>query len=190
MTLAQDVHSGFHHELPLVRAGVRIEEQHKLALARAGVYAVYVDDELGDGIEVRRALSPETRTVAMSALVRTFAETAAHFTEGGRVRGATVLELTSAVHHICDDLSSADHAVVTEALRALDTAVNDVRAESAGERAQREASEASTSAALAAVNVELDQLRRELVDQGQRRPEGTPQGPAPHAPRTAHPTSR
>src|SRR5919201_469152 len=78
MTVAQDLHSGFHHELPLVRAGVRIEEQHKLALARAGVYAVYVDDELGEGIEVTPVLTQETRALAMSALVRTFAETAVH----------------------------------------------------------------------------------------------------------------
>jgi HD-GYP domain-containing protein (c-di-GMP phosphodiesterase class II) len=112
MTVAQDVHSGFHHELPLVRAGVRIEEQHKLALERAAVYAVYVDDELGEGIEVAPVLSPETRALAMSALIRTFAETAAHFTEGGKVRGATVLELTNAVKYICDDLAHADHAVL------------------------------------------------------------------------------
>ena len=112
MTVAQDVHSGFHHELPLVRAGVRIEEEHKLALARAGVYAVYVDDELGEGIEVTPVLTQETRALAMSALVRTFAETAEHLTGGGRVRDATVLELTNAVHSICDDLAGADHAVV------------------------------------------------------------------------------
>jgi HD-GYP domain-containing protein (c-di-GMP phosphodiesterase class II) len=112
MTLAQDVHSGFHHELPLIRAGVRIEEHHKLALARAGIYAVYIDDELSEGIEVNRVLSEETRALAMSALVRTFAETAAHLTETGRVRGATVLELTNAVQHICDDLAAAEHAVV------------------------------------------------------------------------------
>src|SRR4051812_50105387 len=72
MTVARDVHSGFHNQLPLVRTGLRLEEQHTVALRRAGVHAIYVEDEHSDGIDVVPALSEETRALAMSALVRTF----------------------------------------------------------------------------------------------------------------------
>jgi HD-GYP domain-containing protein (c-di-GMP phosphodiesterase class II) len=112
MTVARDVHAGFHNQLPLVRSGLRLEEQHRVALRRAGVHAIYVEDEHSDGIDVVPALSEETRALAMSALVRTFAETSARFTESGGIRNSTVLELIDAVQHICDDLAQADHAVL------------------------------------------------------------------------------
>src|SRR5262249_31028809 len=110
--LARDVHSGFHHELPLVRAGVVLEEQHRLSLARAGIDAVYVEDEFGDGIEVEPLLSDETRAMAMSSLVRTFAETSERLTEGGPLPRSPPLELAGAVKHIRDALAQADHPVV------------------------------------------------------------------------------
>lgn len=112
MTVARDVHAGFHHQLALVRRGLRLEAQHRVALRRAGVNALYVEDEHSDGIDIVPALSEETRARAMSALVRTFTESSARLTEGGGVRRSTVLELIEAVQHICDDLAGADHAVL------------------------------------------------------------------------------
>jgi HD-GYP domain-containing protein (c-di-GMP phosphodiesterase class II) len=91
---------------------VILEEHHRVSLTRAGIDAVYVDDEFGEGIQVEPLLSSETRAVAMSSLVRTFAETSARLTDGGPLRSSTLLELAGAVKHICDDLAHADHSVV------------------------------------------------------------------------------
>jgi HD-GYP domain-containing protein (c-di-GMP phosphodiesterase class II) len=112
MVLAREVHSGVHHQLPLIHAGVRLEDHHRVSLMTAGINAVYVEDELGKDIEVTPALTPQTRALAMGALVRTFAESSAKLTEGGSVPSATLLELGSAVRHICDDIAHADHAVL------------------------------------------------------------------------------
>lgn len=112
MLLARDVPSGFHQVVPLVRRGVRLEAHHKNALTREGVTAVYVDDELSEGIEVGQLLSDETRTVVMGGLVRTFAETSSRLTDARGIRRAAVLDLADAVRQICDDLAHADHAVV------------------------------------------------------------------------------
>jgi HD-GYP domain-containing protein (c-di-GMP phosphodiesterase class II) len=117
MVLATDVLTGLHQELPLVRAGVMLDGHHRDALLGAGIYAVYVEDELGAGIEVTPALSERTRGIAMKAVVRTFAELSQRCVGGGALTSAAVGELSGAVQLICQDLVDADHAVL--ALRDL-----------------------------------------------------------------------
>src|SRR5581483_9621810 len=70
--LARDVHTGRHGRAPLLVRGVTLDERRVAALERAGIHAVYVDDELGSGIEVPQALSEETRIRATAALDTAF----------------------------------------------------------------------------------------------------------------------
>ena len=61
-------------EAPLLRAGVTLGQRHRGALLEAGVNRIYVDDDLGEGIEVPIPLSEATRQEARGAISRTFAE--------------------------------------------------------------------------------------------------------------------
>ena len=70
--LARDVHTGRHGCAPLLVRGVALDRRRVTALERAGIHAVYVDDELGRGIEVPQAVSDETRARATAALDTAF----------------------------------------------------------------------------------------------------------------------
>lgn len=60
----------------LLRAGERLAGEQRRLLTEAGIGRVYVDDELGEGVEVPLPLSPETREHAREALARAFADAA------------------------------------------------------------------------------------------------------------------
>jgi HD-GYP domain-containing protein (c-di-GMP phosphodiesterase class II) len=66
--LAKDVHTGRHGRAPLLVRGAVLDRRRIRSLERAGIFAVYVDDELGAGIDVPHALSEETRARATAAL--------------------------------------------------------------------------------------------------------------------------
>ena len=68
--LGRDVMDGRPGAIPLLRAGVKMTDRHRSALLAAGVNAVYVDDALGEGIEVREVVNPETRRRATAAVSR------------------------------------------------------------------------------------------------------------------------
>ena len=69
--LATDVLTG-RHGTPLLRKGTRLSASYRDALLRAGINAVYVDDELGEGIDVPQILTERTRQEATSALAQAF----------------------------------------------------------------------------------------------------------------------
>jgi hypothetical protein len=50
--LGRDVPARNGGPVPLLRAGVALSERHRDALLAAGINAVYVDDGIGEGIEV------------------------------------------------------------------------------------------------------------------------------------------
>ena len=68
--LGRDVMDGRPSAIPLLRAGVKVTERHREALLAAGVNAVYVDDALSEGIDVREVVDPETRRKATAAVGR------------------------------------------------------------------------------------------------------------------------
>lgn len=69
--LARDVQTG-HGRAPLLVRGIVLDERKLGALERAGIHAVYIDDALGQGIEVPQALSDETHLRATAALGTAF----------------------------------------------------------------------------------------------------------------------
>jgi HD-GYP domain-containing protein (c-di-GMP phosphodiesterase class II) len=70
--LGKDVASGRADGMPLLRAGTALTPRFKNALVRAGVHAVYIDDEQSRGIDPQPALSDETRSAAKAAVARAF----------------------------------------------------------------------------------------------------------------------
>lgn len=65
--LARDIVSG-RDGAPLLRAGVALSARFIDHLGKAGIQAVWVDDELGRGIDPVPAISPQTRGLATRAL--------------------------------------------------------------------------------------------------------------------------
>lgn len=57
----------------LLREGAHLDERMGASLRRRGVFAVYVDDPLSEGIAPARAISPETRRRAIDTLAGVFA---------------------------------------------------------------------------------------------------------------------
>jgi HD-GYP domain-containing protein (c-di-GMP phosphodiesterase class II) len=70
--LGRDVSSGRSDGLPLLRKGTTLSARYKESLLRAGIHAVYVDDEETKGIEPKPAISAETRSAATAAVSRAF----------------------------------------------------------------------------------------------------------------------
>lgn len=70
--LGKDVASGRADGMPLLRAGTSLTPRFKDALVRAGVHAVYVDDEESRGINPQPVLSDATRSAATAAVSRAF----------------------------------------------------------------------------------------------------------------------
>jgi HD-GYP domain-containing protein (c-di-GMP phosphodiesterase class II) len=112
MVLGRDVVTGVHGQIPLLRAGAKLREEYRAALLRAGIHAVYVDDDLGAGIQVSPALSEQTRERATKALVRSFADVPALADRGGTIPEKTVEELATVAELIAREIADADDAVL------------------------------------------------------------------------------
>jgi HD-GYP domain-containing protein (c-di-GMP phosphodiesterase class II) len=112
MVLGRDVVTGVHGRIPLLRAGAKLRDEYRRALLDAGIHAVYVEDELGDGIRVSPALTEQTREKATKALVRSFGDVPSLAASGRTITEATVEELGKVAELICSDLAGADDAVL------------------------------------------------------------------------------
>ncbi len=112
MVLAADIVTDLHAPFPLVREGVVLDFEYREALLRAGIHAVYVRDELSEGIKVSRVLSEETRQAATRALAAAFIDAPALLSKGRGLSSSAVGDLNQAVGFICADLADADDAVL------------------------------------------------------------------------------
>jgi HD-GYP domain-containing protein (c-di-GMP phosphodiesterase class II) len=117
--LARDVLTGRHGRVPLLTSGTRLQPELMSALERAGVRAVYVDDELGSGIDVPLALSEETRTTAAAALERACAR-AQQSASDPEVHASSIGELGEVARLIAEEIAACGDAVL--ALQDLATA--------------------------------------------------------------------
>jgi HD-GYP domain-containing protein (c-di-GMP phosphodiesterase class II) len=112
MVLGRDVLTDVHGHVPLLRAGVPLTVRYRQALLDAGIHAVYVEDELGAGIQVTQALSHSTREHATKALVRSFSGAPALVADGQTLTETAICELADVAARISADLADADDAVL------------------------------------------------------------------------------
>src|SRR4051812_12592163 len=70
--LGRDVFDGRSTAIPLLRRGVKLTARHRDALLGVGVHAVYIQDAIGEGIDVTQAVDPDTRRRATVAVSRAF----------------------------------------------------------------------------------------------------------------------
>src|ERR1700679_2943301 len=70
--LGRDVLIGRPDGVPLLRAGVTLTPRYRELLLRAGISAIYVEDELSNGIAVDPIIDDQTRAVATRAVSGAF----------------------------------------------------------------------------------------------------------------------
>ena len=91
--LGSDVLDGRPAAIPLLRKGVKLTARHRSALLAAGVHAIYVEDALSEGIEVRQAVNPETRRRATEAVSKAFDGAREAFATGRGVPESVISDL-------------------------------------------------------------------------------------------------
>src|SRR4051812_20235970 len=107
--------------IPLLRAGVKLTERHRRALLEAGVNAVYVDDAISEGIEVRQAVDPETRHRATQAVSRAFEGCREAMSAGQPLPDSMLSDLAKVAEMIARDIEeNADMAVALDDLASAD----------------------------------------------------------------------
>jgi HD-GYP domain-containing protein (c-di-GMP phosphodiesterase class II) len=110
--LAKDVLGGANGTIPLLRSGVVMNERFIDRLERAGIYTVYIDDELGQGIEVTPLVSEQTRSLAADSLGAIFAEMRAGESAAQPMDPDTLATLTSVVHLLAAEIGNSKDAAV------------------------------------------------------------------------------
>src|SRR3954447_2297753 len=119
--LGRDVFDGRSSAIPLLRKGVKMTERHRDALLGVGVHAVYVQDEIGEGIQVTQAVDPDTRRRATVAVSRAFDTCKESLSKGTGVPEAVIGDLAKVAEMIARDIEeTADMAVALDALASAD----------------------------------------------------------------------
>ena len=104
--LGRDVESGDPDAAPLLRAGMAIDARQRELLLRAGIRAIWIDDELSRGIEPAPLLSPDTRREASLAVGAALDEARAALGTTNGLSTEAVAALSRATMRIRDDVLS------------------------------------------------------------------------------------
>jgi HD-GYP domain-containing protein (c-di-GMP phosphodiesterase class II) len=119
--LGRDVFDGRSSAIPLLREGVKLTTRHRDALLGVGVHAVYIDDALGEGIEVKQAVDPDTRRRATVAVSRAFEGCKESLSNGRGVPETVMSDLQKVAEMIARDIEeNADMAVALDDLASAD----------------------------------------------------------------------
>ena len=110
--IGRDVHTGIPGQAPLLRRGSLYRAAYTDSLSRRGIRAVYVDDELGEGIDVPEALTDHTRREAENALTRAFEGVPGAFASGKPLPDKAMSDLRRIVQLIADEVADSGDAVL------------------------------------------------------------------------------
>jgi HD-GYP domain-containing protein (c-di-GMP phosphodiesterase class II) len=121
VVLGRDVMDGRPTNIPLLRKGVQLTDRHRDALLAAGVHAVYIDDAISEGIDVKQVLDAETRQRATVAVSQAFDGCKESLSHGGSVPDSVVNDLQKVAEMIARDIEeNADMAVALGDLASAD----------------------------------------------------------------------
>jgi HD-GYP domain-containing protein (c-di-GMP phosphodiesterase class II) len=109
--LARDILSG-RDGAPLLRAGVTLGERFVDHLHKAGIQAVWVEDELGRGIEPLPVLSAQTRSQATRVLAALHDETRRAVAAGRTLDPEATDDLSEVVDAILEEIEELDGRAV------------------------------------------------------------------------------
>jgi len=110
--IGRDVQLGRPDGIPLVRRGVTMTERYRRGLIEAGIHAVYIDDELSEGINPEQLVSDETRAVATRAVASAYEEATRTVVSGQPLGEQTLGALASVVERILLEIESMGGAAL------------------------------------------------------------------------------
>ncbi len=108
--LGRDVLIGRPDGVPLLRAGVTITPRYRELLARAGISAIYVEDDVSAGIAVDPIIDDQTREVATRAVSGAYTTARDSLGRGRRLAPEAVRELEDVVRRIMAQIESSGGA--------------------------------------------------------------------------------
>jgi HD-GYP domain-containing protein (c-di-GMP phosphodiesterase class II) len=110
--LARDVQIGRADGIPLLRAGVQLNARYRDGLARAGIHAVYIEDNLSEGIDVETLVTDETRSIATRAVADAYKAARTKSVSGKPLEEGTIENLSSVVERILQEIESTGGAAL------------------------------------------------------------------------------
>jgi HD-GYP domain-containing protein (c-di-GMP phosphodiesterase class II) len=120
--LARDVIAGPPGTAPLLRAGVKLSDRYAGMLRKAGVGSIWIEDDLGESIEVTEPLKPETRARVYKATGGALDAASAALRNGTGMSSAVVDSLADiAAAMVSDLLDCPDAALVLDDLSSFDS---------------------------------------------------------------------
>ena len=119
--LARDIVAGPPGTAPLLRAGVKLSARYAELLPKAGVGSVWIEDDLGEAIEIAEPLSIETRAKVHKATGAALTAAGVALRSGSGMPSAIVESLNDVAGAMVDDLLDCpDAALALDDLSAFD----------------------------------------------------------------------
>src|ERR1700760_2318290 len=106
-TLGRDIITG-RDAVPLLRAGVSIDQRYRDALSKAGIQAIYVADEQSEGIVPVPAISDEARLLTTRAVSVAFDEAKRSIATGKSLPTTAANSLSQVVERILLEIDETD----------------------------------------------------------------------------------
>src|SRR3954469_10937767 len=110
--LARDVIAGPPGTAPLLRAGVKLSARYATLLPRSGVGSVWIEDDLGEAIDIAEPLTPETRAKVYKATAGALAAAGSALRSGSGMSPAVVDSLADVASAMVDDLLDCPEAAL------------------------------------------------------------------------------
>ncbi|MDA0163884.1 HD-GYP domain-containing protein [Solirubrobacter ginsenosidimutans] len=121
MELARDIVAGPPGTAPLLRAGVKLSARYAELLPKAGVGSVWIEDDLGEAIEIAEPLSVETRAKVHKATGAALTAAGAALRSGSGMPAPIVESLNDVAGAMVDDLLDCpDAALALDDLSSFD----------------------------------------------------------------------
>jgi HD-GYP domain-containing protein (c-di-GMP phosphodiesterase class II) len=106
-TLGRDIITG-RDAVPLLRAGVSIDQRYRDALDKAGIHAIYIADEQSEGIVPVPAISDEARLLTTRTVSTAFDEAKRSIATGKSLPTTAANALTQVVERILLEIEETD----------------------------------------------------------------------------------
>ena len=110
--IAQDVVLPGRGDIPLLRAGVPVTPKYKRALAENGIFTVWIEDGLGEGIVPQTVITEQTRQRATAAVASALDEVRKTLDKGGALSEEALGDLAEVAHLITAEVLSLPDAAL------------------------------------------------------------------------------
>jgi HD-GYP domain-containing protein (c-di-GMP phosphodiesterase class II) len=100
------------HEIPLLRAGIRVSDSYRESLMRSNITSVWVDDGLSEGIKPLEMLGERTKQRATAAIHSAFRDVSRSLVTGGPMASDALHEMEEVADLICADVSANVHSAL------------------------------------------------------------------------------